>query len=878
MQADGRLVEHVEDAGQPAAELRREPHPLHLAAAQGVRSAPEAEVAEAHLFEERQSTRRFAQGRLGDGSLATVELDLAKGRDGFRHALIEQHRDRHLIDGHTARQRREAGLVALVAELALHRAFAPAPSPLLLDDFAAPLAGGALALPRVEGEEAGVELRVAAPTARAGTRARELHLVAARDGPGGPVAGLEGPFEELEQLGALRRDPADHELDVVFGVAVELHAGLELADLAVDARLAEPILLRFGEQLAMDALSPADDRREQGHLLRPEAALHVACELRRGACRNGHLAIDAMQDPDARPNQTKVVRDLGDRRDRRVRPRARHALLERHARRNADDLIDRRPRELRHVLTGVGRKCFEVAALPFGEQDVEGERALSASARPRDDHELVARNLDAHVLEVVFARVGDANLAKWLGSLPRLLARGCRFRLPLAERAREVRRGLRALLPDDLLRRTLGDDAAALIARARSQVDHVVRVRGHLHVVLDDDDRVASLDEVVEDLHQRRDVVRVEASRGFVEHDERPRHGADQGLGELEPLRLATRERVEGLPKPQVAEPDVQHRSKRLRDRLVVGEVLGGLLGRELEHVRDVHVFVLHVEHGADEAPPLALGAAEDDVREELHLDRLGAVAATGLAAPASDVEGEDPGFVSALLGQACRRKALSEHIPNLEVSRGVAARSSAERSLIDPDDAVQRGEALDVVVLERRPIRLEAELALDRRQQGLEHEAALAGAAHAGDAGQRAPREGDVVLAEVVPGRPGELDPSARLASPALHHPVRLQRGCGGRLRPLERSRRAVEDNLAAVLSGARPELDDPIRAQNHFGVVLDDDRDVLVLRERAYHPEQALDIARMKADRRLVEDEHRPIEGRPERTRQRHALRLAA
>ncbi len=50
VQADGRLVEHVEGAGQAAAELRAEAQPLHLAPRERVRGAVEGEVAEADLL------------------------------------------------------------------------------------------------------------------------------------------------------------------------------------------------------------------------------------------------------------------------------------------------------------------------------------------------------------------------------------------------------------------------------------------------------------------------------------------------------------------------------------------------------------------------------------------------------------------------------------------------------------------------------------------------------------------------------------------------------------------------------------------------------------------------------------------------------------
>jgi hypothetical protein len=52
VQADGRLVEHVHDAGQAGADLRGQPDALRLAAGQRVGRAFEAQVVEADVDQE----------------------------------------------------------------------------------------------------------------------------------------------------------------------------------------------------------------------------------------------------------------------------------------------------------------------------------------------------------------------------------------------------------------------------------------------------------------------------------------------------------------------------------------------------------------------------------------------------------------------------------------------------------------------------------------------------------------------------------------------------------------------------------------------------------------------------------------------------------
>ena len=58
-------------------------------------------------------------------------------------------------------------------------------------------------------------------------------------------------------------------------------------------------------------------------------------------------------------------------------------------------------------LPGVGRQRFDVAALPFGVDRVEGERRLSRPADAGDDDQLAGGQRDVDVLQVVRARAAD---------------------------------------------------------------------------------------------------------------------------------------------------------------------------------------------------------------------------------------------------------------------------------------------------------------------------------------------------------------------------------------------------------------------------------------------------------------------------------------
>ena len=66
----------------------------------------------------------------------------------------------------------------------------------------------------------------------------------------------------------------------------------------------------------------------------------------------------------------------------------------------------------------------------------------------------------------------------------------------------------------------MGDDFAAAVAGFGAEVEDPVGFGGDGHVVLDDDDGVAFIDEAVEDVDEAADVLVVEADGGFLDQIE----------------------------------------------------------------------------------------------------------------------------------------------------------------------------------------------------------------------------------------------------------------------------------------------------------------------------------------------------------------------
>jgi hypothetical protein len=90
---------------------------------------------------------------------------------------------------------------------------------------------------------------------------------------------------------------------------------------------------------------------------------------------------------------------------------------------------------------------------------------------------------------------------------------------------------------DELGGRALEDDLTALVAGAGAEVDDPVGVRHDRLVVLDDDHRLAAVDEAVEQAQQLLDVGEVQARRRLIEDIDIA--FLSHARGQFEPLALA---------------------------------------------------------------------------------------------------------------------------------------------------------------------------------------------------------------------------------------------------------------------------------------------------------------------------------------------------
>ena len=437
MQADRGLVEHIANTLQIGAELCRQPDALRLAARQSGRGTGQRQIAEPDVRQELQTRADLGQDVAGDLGRSSLEahavepasggIDRHAGECGNRLAL-QPHRERHAIETLSVAGR--AGCAA-VFDTGIGGAF-HARREFVGADLADGLEPGTQtrgtpAVLGVEGEQARVEFGKARATGATGALGgvdRGMH----RSVGAGRVAGIDGRLERIEagsdlddpfaererraqgvaQFGfAVRRNHqiGDRQIDVVLGIAVDTRPLAGRQEGAVDAKMGESLGRRPLGEVGIDALASDHQRGEQADaltaVLAQDARGNGVKRLRLDAAVAGRTMLGAELDVE----QPQEVIDLGERGHRALASAATGALLDRDRRRNAEDAVDIGSRGRLHELARIGIERFEVSALAFAENHIEGQGRLAAARDTGDHGELVARHLDIDILQIVFTGV-----------------------------------------------------------------------------------------------------------------------------------------------------------------------------------------------------------------------------------------------------------------------------------------------------------------------------------------------------------------------------------------------------------------------------------------------------------------------------------------
>ena len=172
-------------------------------------------------------------------------------------------------------------------------------------------------------------------------------------------------------------------------------------------------------------------------------------------------------------------------------------------------------------------------------------------------------------------------------------------------------------------------------------------------------------------------------------------------------------------------------------------------------------------------------------------------------------------------------------------------------------------------------------ELPRDRAEQDLRDERALAGSGDAGDGHEPAERERDGDRLEVVLARTPHHE-RAPVAGAACRgdgdRPLASEERAGdGPRRAEDGLERSGGNDLATVLAGPRPDVDDPVGGPDRLLVVLDDDERVAQVAQARERRDELGVVPLVEPDRRLVEDVQHAHEARPDLRGEADPLRLA-
>ena len=178
---------------------------------------------------------------------------------------------------------------------------------------------------------------------------------------------------------------------------------------AVDAG-AETLLIEFVEEVFEFAFAAANDGGEDGDALAGSEGEDALDDLLGGLAGDLAAAARAVRHADRSVEQAEVIVDFGNGTDGGARTAAGGFLLDGDGGREAFDGVDVGALDLIEELAGVGGKGFDVAALAFSVDGVEGKGRFPGTGKAGYDSEGIARNLDVDVAEIVLTGAADGDL------------------------------------------------------------------------------------------------------------------------------------------------------------------------------------------------------------------------------------------------------------------------------------------------------------------------------------------------------------------------------------------------------------------------------------------------------------------------------------
>src|SRR6185312_1774968 len=209
---------------------------------------------------------------------------------------------------------------------------------------------------------------------------------------------------------------------------------------------------------------------------------------------------------------------------------------------------------IRIRIRGLTSPARQGSRQPLTENLVD-ERAFARTADAGDADEHAEGNVDGHVLQVVLAGADDAEFAV-LGDRPALGWNGD-FLRPTEILRREACR-----VGEHFARRSRGNDVPAANARARPEIDQVIRGPHRLFIVFDDQHGVAHVAEPFEAGEQSGVVARVQADARFIENVQDADEAAANLPGQADALGFTAGKGRRRAIESEVMQADVEQKAE----------------------------------------------------------------------------------------------------------------------------------------------------------------------------------------------------------------------------------------------------------------------------------------------------------------------------
>ncbi len=199
-------------------------------------------------------------------------------------------------------------------------------------------------------------------------------------------------------------------LNAVLDIFVQRDFLRKLIEIAVNTDTHIPAFLRPLQKLCMSAFAPPHHRGKELDL-RPLRQFHdLVYHLVYRLLFNLLSALRAVRNPDSGIEQTEIVINLRHRSHRGTGVAVRRLLVNGNRRRKPLYALHVRFLHLPQKHPGVGRQRFHVPSLTLRIDRVKRERRFPRSAKAGQHYQLISRNLQIHIFQIMLVRSANRNV------------------------------------------------------------------------------------------------------------------------------------------------------------------------------------------------------------------------------------------------------------------------------------------------------------------------------------------------------------------------------------------------------------------------------------------------------------------------------------